>query len=137
MSEYTKIAVAGYGSTLLFSEQLAELADVVGIPKPSFRGKLLWKEGVIERWIIKTKIPGRINDPEAEEEEAPQAESDVEMTEEEEEEDEEDPEERAIVTPEGELLMIVEDKDDTPARNMRSHAHKVIGVTISQKLFKK
>ena len=67
MPEFTKIAVAGYGTTMRFSEQLAELADAVGIPKLSFRGKLLWKEGVIERWIIETKIPGRLNDPEAEE----------------------------------------------------------------------
>ena len=48
---------------------------------------------------------------EDEEEEAPQDDSDEEMAEE--EEDEEDPEELPICTPEGELLMIVEDKDDT------------------------
>ena len=58
------------------------------------------------------------------------------MIEEEAEEDEEDPEELAIVTPKGELMMIVEDKDDTPARNTRSHACRVVGVSISQKLFK-
>ena len=82
---------------------------------------------------------------EDEEEEPPQDDSDEEMAEEDEveeeeeeeaEEEEEDPEERAIVTPDGELLMIVEDKDDTPARNTRSHKSKVIGVTISRKLFK-
>ena len=67
MPEFTKVAVSGDGTTLHFSEQLAELADVVGMPKPSFRGKLLWKEGVIERWTIETRIHGRINDPEAEE----------------------------------------------------------------------
>ena len=78
---------------------------------------------------------------EDEEEEAPQDYSDEEMAEEDEEmieeeaEEEEDPEERAIVTPDGELLMIVEDKDDTPTRNTRSHKHKVIGFTISRKLF--
>ena len=58
MPEFTKVAVVGYGSTLLFSKQLAKLAHVVGIPNMSFRGKLLWKEGVIEGWIIETKIPG-------------------------------------------------------------------------------
>ena len=76
---------------------------------------------------------------EDEEEEAPQDDSDEEIAEEEEEEDDDDEEnleERAICTLEGELLMIVEDKDDTPARNTRSHKRKVIGVSISQKLFK-
>ena len=43
------------------------MAHVVGIPNPVFRGKLLWKEGGIERWIIETTIPRRMFDPKPEE----------------------------------------------------------------------
>ena len=67
MPEFTRIAVARDGTTLHFSRQIAELARLVELPAPSFGGKLLWKEGVIERWIIETKIPGRTDDLQAEE----------------------------------------------------------------------
>ena len=67
MPEFTKEVRSAYKSPLHFSAQLAELAHVVGIPNPVFRGKLPWKEGDIERWTIETTIPGRMFDPNPEE----------------------------------------------------------------------
>ena len=67
MPEFTKEYRPFYKSPLHFSALLEDLAHTVGIPNPSFRGKLLWKEGDIERWTIETTIPGRMFDPNPEE----------------------------------------------------------------------
>src|SRR5664279_4577670 len=66
MSTFTEFAVARDRRTENFSKQLAELATLVGISVPKFRGKLLYKEHGIERWLIETRIPGRKDDPAAE-----------------------------------------------------------------------
>ena len=68
MSTFTHRIVAGNGETEHFDQQLAELAQLVGIPPPIFRGQLLYQEYGIERWLIETTIPARIDDPTTREE---------------------------------------------------------------------
>ena len=67
MPELIKEVRAAPQSSLHFSALLADLARTVGIHSPTFRGKLIWKEGEIEKWTIETTIHRRIGDPNSEE----------------------------------------------------------------------
>ena len=68
MSAFTHEIVAGIGDTEHFDRQLAELATIVGIPPPTFRGQLLYRQHGMERWLIETTIPARTDDPSTREE---------------------------------------------------------------------
>jgi hypothetical protein len=57
-------AVAGEDTTNIYNEILFELAVYVGIQAPSFRGMFIWRESGLEKWRIKTTIPGCTADPE-------------------------------------------------------------------------
>ena len=65
MSGFTKFVEAGDGRTKHFDKLLAELATLLGMPMPSFRGKLVLEELGDERWVIETTIPGLTDDPNA------------------------------------------------------------------------
>ena len=66
MPPYCRSAVAGQDTAHYFNDTLFELAVFVGIQAPTFRGKLLCRECGLEKWQIKTTIPGRTADPEDE-----------------------------------------------------------------------
>ena len=66
MDSYTQVAVAGEASANYFTDTLFELAVFVGIHPPTFHGKLLRQERGLEKWEIKTHIPGRTTDSEDE-----------------------------------------------------------------------
>ena len=67
MPEFTKEVIDAPQLSLHFSALLADLARTVGISSPTFRGKLIWKEGDIEKWTIETTIHHRIGDPNSKE----------------------------------------------------------------------
>ena len=66
MPPSVRSAVAGEGTAHIFSGTLFELAVYVGIQAPSFRGTFICRESGLEKWRIRTTIPGRTADPEDE-----------------------------------------------------------------------
>ena len=62
MADYDVSTFAGEGAHC-FSDRLMRLSTFVGIPPPTFHGKMLYKEHGTEKWKIKTVIPGRTSDP--------------------------------------------------------------------------
>ncbi len=66
MPPSVRSAVAGEGTAHIFSGTLFELAVYVGIQAPSFRGTFICREIGLEKWRIRTTIPGRTANPEDE-----------------------------------------------------------------------
>lgn len=66
MDTYGQVAVAGEGNAHHFSDTLFELSVFVGIHPPTFQGKPQSWERDLEKWEIKTYIPGRTANPEDE-----------------------------------------------------------------------
>src|SRR3954447_11960982 len=64
MPPHVHSAIAGEDSAHTFNETLFELAVHVGIQAPSFRDTFISRECGLEKWRIKTTIPGRTADPE-------------------------------------------------------------------------
>ena len=62
MDSYDAVLVAGQGA-YYFCDTLFELSTYVGILPPTFRGKMMYREHGTEKWMIKTTIPGRTQDP--------------------------------------------------------------------------
>jgi hypothetical protein len=55
MYPYNHRVVIGLGG-YCFSQTLLELSNFVGIPPPEFRGRMVYKEYVLEKWEIQTII---------------------------------------------------------------------------------
>ena len=66
MDSYGQMAVAGQGTRHYFTSRLFELSTFIGILPPTFHGRLLCRERGLEKWEIKTSIPGLTADPDDE-----------------------------------------------------------------------
>ena len=66
MDSFDQMAVAGLETQHYFTTTLFELSTFVGIPPPTFHGRLLCRESGMEKWEIQTSIPGRTADPDDE-----------------------------------------------------------------------
>ncbi|KAK1686576.1 hypothetical protein QYE76_047424 [Lolium multiflorum] len=62
MAAYDESLVADDEPQFL-SGRLFDLAEYVGIPSPTFYGKMMYREHSTEKWLIKTLIQGRARDP--------------------------------------------------------------------------